>query len=154
MPEAAHQPVHALPQRPGLVDHGERPADQEHEENHRGRVGHAARDGDERLERPHGAGRHGVIGARDDDLAARSRILPAVVLTGWEHVAGRGVEQHAAAQQRQGVGELHGWSARRRISWDSYTSVSRGASRATRTMARATVSVLIGPYLASGPTNA
>jgi len=119
MPETSHQPVHALPQRPGLIDHGERPADQEHEENHRGRVGHAARDGDERLEQPHGAGGDGVVGARDDDLAARSRIVPAVVLTGREHVAGRGGEQHATAQQRQGVRELHGLAARRRISLDS-----------------------------------
>ncbi len=92
MPEASHQPVHPLPQRPGLIDHGEGAADQEHEENHRGRVGHAARDGDERLERPHGAGGDGVIGARDDHLAACSRIVPAVVLTGGEHVAGRGGE--------------------------------------------------------------
>src|SRR5205823_4105995 len=78
--EASHQPLHGLPQRPGLVDHGERPADQEHEEDHRGRVGQAAGDGDERLERPHGPRHHGVIGARDHDPAAGGGVVPAVVL--------------------------------------------------------------------------
>src|SRR5207245_5496173 len=126
----------------------------EPDEAHPGRAGQAARDGVERVERPPAAGRHGVIGARDDHLAARDRIVPAVVLTGRQHVTRCGGEQDAAAQQRQGVRELHGLAARRRISSDSYTCVPRGASRATRTMARATVSALIGRYRASGPTNA
>src|SRR5207244_4722608 len=90
----------------------------------------------------------------DDHLAARDRIVPALVLTGRQHVTRCGGEQDAAAQQRQGVGELHGLAARRRISSDSYTCVPRGASRATRTMARATVSALIGRYRDSGPTKA
>src|SRR5436189_85093 len=97
VPEAPHQPVHALPQRAGLVDHGERAADQEHEEDHGGRVGHAPWDRDERLERSHGARCHGVIGARDYDPAAGRGVVPAVVLTGRPPVTRHGGEQHAAA---------------------------------------------------------
>ena len=75
------------------------------------RVGHPLRDGDQRLERTHGARGDGVIGAGDDDLAARVLVLPPA----RTRPAGS-TQVSAAAAMIQKTRRISGWG-----------SLSRGA---------------------------
>src|SRR5438045_1280540 len=48
-----------------------------------------------------------VVRAGHHDAAAGGGIVAPVVLAGWQHMTRQGGDQHAADEQRQGVGEPH-----------------------------------------------
>ena len=108
-PERAYHGCDAAPERPGLVHHRECAADQEDEEDDLGRVGHAARERDDRVEEAHRARIDLMVGARHHDAPAGRLVVTAVERARRQHMARDGREDHAAGQQDEGVGdvELH-----------------------------------------------
>ncbi len=101
--QPVRQPVDQLGEGAGPLHHRERPADEEHVEDDRRRVGHALGNGDQRIEGADRAGGHGVIGPGHHHLALRHRVLAPVVLPGREHPSEDGRDEDAEDEQDERV---------------------------------------------------
>ena len=117
--EARDQPADPLAQCAGLLDDGERAADQEDEEDDRGGVGQAARDGNERFERSDGPLLDVMVGAGDNDLAPGDGIVPAIV------GACRQYKLPIAAARMQPVSSTNGCGERAEVIWRMLACASR-----------------------------
>ena len=97
--------MHQPEERAGTLDHGERPADQKNQPDHRRRIDDSLGDGHEGLERTNRVLLHALIGARHDNAAPGCLVFPALVLACGQHPGQGRREQYAADQEGEGMGE-------------------------------------------------
>jgi hypothetical protein len=90
-----------------LVDRGEGSAEEEDEEDHRARIGHALGDRDEGVERGHRVRHRGSIRTCGHHVAAGGFVLVPVILSGGKNPGRYRRESDAHEEQGQRVRELH-----------------------------------------------
>jgi hypothetical protein len=113
--EPAHEPADPLTERARLVDDREGAADEKDEEHHRGRVREPFGNRHQRFERTNVARLDAVIRAGYDDLAARRRIVAALVFPRWKEVTADRGGENTRGQKRQGMGETGASHAARMV---------------------------------------
>ena len=85
------------------IDHAERAAGEEDEEDDGSRIGHSLGYGDQHLKRTNGTRRHGVIGAGHNHVPFRGGILAAVVFARGKHVTESCCDNDARNEQDERV---------------------------------------------------